>query len=117
MTLQDDRLYVTWVLSGADGQDHAVTDEEATRANHEGTGRAEAVCGHPVLTVSLTNPPGRKCSRCLAYLLARATLSDLDLRMKPYHRRHRCTGLLRQLLRLPARPRYQTPDRAGRVDS
>ncbi len=66
MSGQVERLYVTWMRSGADGQDHAVTDEQQARL-HEGLGFSEAFCGDLVVPVSLTNPPGRKCPRCLAY--------------------------------------------------
>jgi hypothetical protein len=75
MPVQGERLFVTWFRSGADGYEHAVTDEEAARAYHA-SADAQSVCGHHVVPLPLTSPPGRKCSRCLAYLLARATLTD-----------------------------------------
>ncbi|GAA4845691.1 hypothetical protein GCM10025787_29730 [Saccharopolyspora rosea] len=89
------RLYYAWTLSCADGQDHAVADEEFLRAHREGSGLSEALCGHRVVPGPLAFPPGPRCQWCLRYLRARATMSDPDLRMR--HRRRRRRVPLRRL--------------------
>ncbi|WP_190823487.1 hypothetical protein [Saccharopolyspora pogona] len=121
MTAQAERLFVTWFRSGADGQEHAVTDEEAARAYHA-SADAESVCGHYVVPLSLTSPPGRKCPRCLAYLLARATLTDLDLRMTPRRIRfsfrrlfHRRSG--RSVTSCAPRTDRPEPDHGGSAET
>ncbi|WP_134664045.1 hypothetical protein [Amycolatopsis sp. CFH S0078] len=97
MTLQVERLFVTWFTSGADGYSHAVTDEEAGRGFQLGAD-PEAVCGHVVTPVPLAAPPGRGCPRCELYLRARAAMTDLDLRLNARRRRHRKPSLFRRLL-------------------
>lgn len=110
MTVPTD--FVTWIRS-SDDFEHAVTDEDATQAAHPCNG-GHALCGHAVQPVSLTSPPGARCPRCQNYVIARATLADLDLGPKhPHPHRHRSRGLLRRRrFKLPARlvPR---PGRAG----
>ncbi len=96
--------FVTWVHSGVDRREHAVTDEESSRSHREGAGFIEAVCGHNVITVSLWEPPGPRCQSCVRFLEARATLPDPELRMgrrRPH--RHRAKSPLRRLLRRPVR--------------
>lgn len=116
MTAPNERLFFTWFLSGTDNQDHAVVDEEFTRALHAGSGLCEALCGHRVVPRSLTVPPGPHCTRCLLFVRARATLSDPDLRSADRPCRHRAPTLLRRLfhhsVRSVARTAFPRPDRA-----
>lgn len=118
MTAPSERLFFNWFLSGTDNQDHAVVDEEFVRALHTGSGLCEALCGHLVVPRSLTVPPGPRCTRCLLFVRARATLADPDLRMADRsRRRHRAPTFLRRLFRRPVRSAACTAvpraDRAG----
>lgn len=54
---------VTWMGSGADGREHVVSDEENLRAITADEARV-ALCGHPVLGVSLAAEPGPVCRGC-----------------------------------------------------
>jgi hypothetical protein len=87
------RLFTTWHTSSVDGFDHAVTDEEMATGAGKRAGRYAAVCGHEVLATLMSNPPGTRCPRCMAYLRARATLRDFDQRQQV-----RQPGLLARLL-------------------
>lgn len=117
MTALSNQLSVTWVLSCADGQDHAITDEENTRVYKDRSGLPEALCGHRVVAGSLTLPPGPRCPHCEAILRARATVFDPDLRMarRPRHR-HRAPSFLRRLFPRPVRSASHRPgSRADRT--
>ena len=98
------RLHVVWHLCIVDGQDHAVTDEEFTRAYRAHAGTFEAVCGHVVSPGSMLLDIGRACHKCNTYLRARASMRSLDERLSPEPRSQH--GWLRRLL-----GRLQYPDR------
>lgn len=121
MTLQSQRLFITWFTSGADGRSHAVTDEEATQACHGGRD-ARAVCGHSVTPVSLIVPPGGRCPRCELYVRARATMTGFDLqsdRRRHSHRKSLWCGvcstdvLVGPSLRVPPERTGQSPATVG----
>lgn len=117
MTAPNERLLFNWFLSGTDNQDHAVADEDFARGLHTGSGLCEALCGHLVAPRSLTMPLGPRCSRCLVFVRARATLSDPDLRSADRTCRHRAPTLLRRLfgrsVRSVVRTALPRADRAG----
>jgi hypothetical protein len=115
-------LYVAWHRCVADGQDHAVTDEEFARGRQEHTqGRYAAVCGHVALVGSMLLPPGRVCARCHAYLVARPAQRPVAPQFGAH--RHRKPGVWGRLcghLQTPAVPlpraengRSLTPAGAG----
>ncbi len=126
MTIEAERLFVTWFRSGTDGQDHAITDE-ANALAHERCEDAEAVCGHVVTPVSLTFPPGPRCPACVRFVRARETLRDFDLWMDSSPRRSRKPSFLRRLFAKPpvrsvaaeAIPRADRPgpDHGGPVET
>jgi hypothetical protein len=92
-------LFTTWHTSSVDGLDHAVTDEDLTNGTGKRAGRYAAVCGHEVLATLMSNPPGTRCPRCVAYLRARATLRDFEQRQQ-----HHKPGLLARLLHRDSGP-------------
>ncbi|GAA4849432.1 hypothetical protein GCM10025787_35410 [Saccharopolyspora rosea] len=104
MTASSTELTVAWVLSCADKHDHAITDEENAWFFQGRSDLPEALCGHRVVTGSLTLPPGPRCAHCEAIFRARSTLFDPDLRMarRPRPRRQAVT-FLRRLLHRPVR--------------
>lgn len=125
MTATSSELYVTWVLSCADGQDHAITDEENTRVYRDRCGLPEAVCGHRVVAGSLAFPPGPRCLECEAVLRASTVAFDPDLEVvrSPRHR-NRALCFVRRLFdrrirsifcHTVAQARRAEPDRGERV--
>ncbi|RZS30322.1 hypothetical protein EV193_11718 [Herbihabitans rhizosphaerae] len=55
------RVWTTWHTNGADGRDHAVTDEAMAAADD---GIYEGLCGVTVVPGSMTQPPGPQCPAC-----------------------------------------------------
>lgn len=110
------RKFTTWVLSGSDGREHAVTDEQSSCSRRMAAGFVEAVCGHHVITVSLHEPFGPRCPSCIRILNTQPTGSTIQLRKVP-PRWRRAQSALRRLLRRPARfsASWATPrtDRPG----
>ncbi|GAB3494780.1 hypothetical protein [Amycolatopsis cihanbeyliensis] len=103
MTIEAGRLFVTWFRSGADGRDHAVTDERMSAARRAG-GDPVAVCGAEVPPVPLVTPPGPRCHRCELCVAVRGTPPGVEARLRARPHRHRKPSRLRQLLtRLPIR--------------
>lgn len=99
------RLFTTWMTS-TDGEDHAVTDEEFAAHRPE----PEAVCGVVIMLAPMEAPPGPRCSRCAAFLEARATLRPLEQRLGEH--RHRRAGWLYRLVHDTLSPVVPRP-RAG----
>lgn len=83
-----DRLFITWFTNIVDGDDHAVTDDEAGHAFRTGTDPA-AVCGVRVLPVPLASPPGPRCPRCRVHVRAHTESPGLDLPTGTSRRGHR----------------------------
>lgn len=92
------RIFTTW-LTSTDRVDHAVTDEEF----HDNRPEPEAVCGAVITLAPLETPPGPRCARCTAFLMARESFRDLSQRLDP-HRRRRWSWLGRIL-----HPNISTP--------
>ena len=70
MTLADKpanhpRCHAVWVTSGANGTEHAVTDEQMTAGRAEGSGMYVAQCGLRFVAASMVAPPLRRCTDCL----------------------------------------------------
>ncbi|WP_216215776.1 hypothetical protein [Amycolatopsis aidingensis] len=104
MTIEAGRLFVTWFRSGADGRDHAVTDERMSAARRVG-GDPAAVCGAEVPPVPLVTPPGPRCHRCELYVAAHGTPRTVEAFLGARRHRHRRPSRLRRLFtRLPIRP-------------
>ncbi|MGH3938415.1 MAG: hypothetical protein ACRDTG_07225 [Pseudonocardiaceae bacterium] len=57
-----------WVTSGAEGIEHAVTDEQLTAGHTAKTGVYSARCGMRVLAAAMVTPPQRRCTHCLILL-------------------------------------------------
>jgi hypothetical protein len=95
------RLWVVWITGVSDGADHAVTDEDMAVGMRAGKGLYLAMCGASVLVASLTAPPGRMCTRCVARLRDLVRPSAPAARGAPDGRgaRHR-PGVLTRLLGL-----------------
>jgi len=69
---------VVWVTSGANGTEHAVTDEQMVAAR---SGVYAAQCGVQVVAASMVSPPLRRCTDCV-------------LLLRPEHACHRAGPLL-----------------------
>lgn len=94
----NDRLYSTWFTSTADGYEHAVTDDEFARSRRAG-GEPASLCGHRVLLVPLTVPPGPHCRGCTRVLQAHVAPTL-----------HRKPSMIRRLLR-------KLPGQSGVLDT
>ncbi len=64
-------LWISWMTCGMDGQEHAVTDEQAVVGLKLGRGIYDAVCGGTISPQAMTGPPGRRCVHCCIFLRAR----------------------------------------------
>lgn len=93
-----ERLYVSWYRSPQDGRQHAVTDDEATRAMNDG-GEPESICGQRIAPTSIATPPGHDCQTCLRYLRARQTMSGLDVDEQPSVIRRLTSAIFRTSVR------------------
>ncbi|MGH3938519.1 MAG: hypothetical protein ACRDTG_07755 [Pseudonocardiaceae bacterium] len=62
------RAWAVWVTSGADGTEHAVTDEQMTAGYAAKTGVYTAQCGMRVVAAAMVTPALRRCTPCLALL-------------------------------------------------
>ena len=60
-----------------DHQEHAVIDTQVAASSH---GVYTALCSHLVLPGSLSSPPGRPCTACVALLRLKATRKPTDAR-------------------------------------
>jgi hypothetical protein len=91
------RSLVVWVTSGADGTEHAVTDEQMTAGRAEGSGMYVAQCGLRFVAASMVAPALRRCTDCLL------TPAPTHHRAGPPRRGllARWTGRLLRLLRTP----------------
>lgn len=72
------RQLVVWVTSGANGTEHAVTDEQMVAGR---SGVYAAQCGVQVVAASMVSPPLRRCTDCV-------------LLLRPERARHRAGHLL-----------------------
>jgi hypothetical protein len=54
-----------WMTCCQDRLEHAVTDDEMATVIRSGTGIYPAICGHEVIPLALTSPPGHRCARCV----------------------------------------------------
>jgi hypothetical protein len=97
-----EKIFTTW-LTSADRIDHAVTDEEFTAHRPE----PEAVCGAVIMLAPMETPPGPRCTRCSAFLVARTSLRDLEQRIDPH--RHRRLCWLNRFLHRTSTPAVPTP--------
>jgi hypothetical protein len=64
-------LWISWMTCGMDGQEHAVTDEQAAAGLTLGRGVYGAVCGWTISPQAMTGPPGRRCTHCCILLRVR----------------------------------------------
>jgi hypothetical protein len=64
-------LWISWMTCGMDGQEHAVTDEQAVAGLKLGRGVYDAVCGWTISPLAMTGPPGRRCAHCCIFVRAR----------------------------------------------
>lgn len=55
---------VMW-LTGIDGWEHVIDDEDAARGMRTGDGRYDSLCGRSVVAAPLVVPPGRRCPSCV----------------------------------------------------
>lgn len=62
------RRRVVWVTSGADGTEHAVTDEQMIAGQTERSGVYVARCEVRFVAASLMTPELRRCTDCLLLL-------------------------------------------------
>ena len=76
-----EKIFTTW-LTGSDGADHAVTDEEF----HDNRPEPGTVCGEVMLLAPMEAPPGPRCPQCVAFLAARESMGDLDARHRRWTR-------------------------------
>lgn len=56
---------VVWVTSGADGTEHAVTDEQMTAGRARRFGMYVAQCGLRFVAASMATPALWRCTDCL----------------------------------------------------
>jgi hypothetical protein len=60
---------VIW-LTGIDGWEHAIDDEEAVRGMRTGDGRYDSLCCRNVVAAPLVAPLGRRCPSCVRLVTA-----------------------------------------------
>jgi hypothetical protein len=90
---------VVW-LTGTDGWEHAISDDNAARGMLTGDGIYESVCGQRVVSAPLVAPPGRRCAGCVR-LVTDVPESAPRERRRPVHIRN---PLGERLLRWRGRP-------------
>jgi hypothetical protein len=100
------RNFTSW-LTGIDGCEHAITDQEATRTINSGDGIYRAICDQRVVAAPLTEPPGRRCSSCVQLVRAAVT----GTRQQPRHMRR--TGWIRRLFGRKAPAAAENPAPSG----
>ena len=105
--MSGEKIFTAW-LTSTDRVDHAVTDEEFTAHRPE----PEAVCGAVIMLAPMETPPGPRCARCSAFLVARESLRAMEQRIDPHRHRRPC-WLSRILHRTPT-PAVPTPRALGR---
>lgn len=64
-------LWISWMTCGIDGQEHALTDEQAVAGLTLGRGVYDVVCGLTISPQAMTAPPGRRCAHCRILVRAR----------------------------------------------
>lgn len=70
-----------WITSNEDEAEHAVT-ADAFDAGIQRTGEFEALCGDEFLCAPMTVGPIRRCARCVRFLNARRSMTELPDRLE-----------------------------------
>ncbi|MGH3928375.1 MAG: hypothetical protein ACRDTF_00180 [Pseudonocardiaceae bacterium] len=108
------RALAVWVTSGAEGIEHAVTDEQMTAGQTAKTGVYNARCGTRVVAAAMVTPPQRRCTHCMILLRP----GPPRHRAKPFRGSPlldwttRLLGLLRTPTAVPPIPGGATPRRS-----
>lgn len=93
------RCWAVWVTAGADGTEHAVTDEQMSVGRAERTGVYVAQCGLRFAAAAMVAPALRRCSDCL---LLTPTPTRRSVGLPRGGLLTRATDRLHRLLRTPA---------------